>query len=778
VIIVETLGKFIKIRGRNPDKTRYEKTVRDFRPYFYVLDPIGKYTTLYGEKAKRIYCSHPGEVSKKRDEYSKTYEGDVTFNNRYLIDNYTEIKQEPVRVAFIDIEVEDTGSFPDVEKADKPILGATIYDNFTDKYYCFAIKNGSKFKSHLTYQMPITKLSKEPETINVVLFTYPNERQMIEDMVKFLLDFDFDLFFAWNGDQFDYPYIFNRLSNLMIDPAILSPFNQMESRDSKPRGRIWLDLMWSYKKLSTHEYESMSLDYISNEELGVGKHKYDKKKRVGDLYRDDFDTAILYNVTDVWLMVKIEQSKGVVDYYDTVRRFAFCNWYDIQYNTRVLDFYFLRKAKEFGIVLPTKPKNIGKGKKVEGARVIDPIAGIHKGVAVGDVRSLYPTAILTCNMSPETIISMEEATEKGIPNVVVDDICFRMDKRGFVPLVIDDLWNLRQDFKKEMKKYPFKSPEYNKWDTIQTVCKFLLNTVYGAMLAEHFRLYRRDVGKSVTYFGRKANYWMEDHIISMGATTIAGDTDSIFFIFVGNEMPIDIAEKTINYVNSTLDEFCIQNFGSAEYNRMFIEFEKIYGAVMFIDDDDGEVVKKRYAGLIVYSDGELLKEPYLEVKGFDSKRSDTPALIRDAQKKVFVHMLKGDDKFVILKIIQDIKDSIVEGKYAPEEIAIPKGMSKDVNAYGEKGRPIQVTGALYNNRYCGGHIKREKVKYIYVTGVPKGLPATYVISFTDMMPEGFIIDTKKMAELLINRKFDKIINSVGWSLEDLKGEVVSTGEWF
>jgi len=746
LIIVEALGKDILIRGRKPNGKRYEKRIRNFRPYFYVPDENGRYMSLFGDRLKKIVLNHPAEVKTERERYEKTFEADVTYINRYLIDNHKEIPKEPIRICFFDIEVDDSNGFPKASEANEKIIALACYDNFTNYYYCFALYEKSGVEK------TIIKAPDNETKLTTKIYFFEDEKELLEKFIKFIKVKDFDLIFAWNGDDFDYPYLFNRLKKLGLKPESLSPLNSLNS-DGKPRGRVWLDEMWAYRKLSQTELPSMALDYIANLELGVGK--IDKKK-VSEL---SIDELIRYNVGDVWLIKEIEKKKGIVEYFDAVRRISFCYWYDVFKNSRVLDFYFLKKAKEFGVVLPTAKKH-GK-EKIEGARVIEPKPGIHENVAVGDVRSLYPTAILTCNLSPETL---DESGE-----IKVNNVQFKKEPRGFIPKVVKDLWDLRQAWKKKRDEFDVDSPDYKKWDNLQTVLKFLLNSVYGVLLYSNFRLYNKSVGESVTYFGRRANLWMEKKVKELGYEVIAGDTDSIFFKLKKKSLEEQIieAKEVIDYVNGSLDEFCEREFGDATYNIMYIEFEKIYKRLFFARGDGDEAIKKRYSGLIVYKDGKILSEPKLEIKGFEAKRSDTPDLIKDLQKEIFKMVLHGEPKEKILRKLRKVRNMIVNGKISPEEIAIPKGMSKPIWEY-KKSLPAHIAGAIYYNKHFGGNIKQEKVKYIYVKESPPGLPKTHVISFVDKCPDGFVFDWAKMAKLLIDDKFATLFKSLGWDIGEIQ----------
>lgn len=773
MIIIEAIGKNFHIRGRRHDGSRYVKSVEDFIPYFYIQNTNGKYRSLFDDKLRKVEVNHPAQIREEREKHERTYEADITYVNRFLIDRYSEIPQEPIRYCMLDIEVDDSNGFPSIIKADKCILSITCYDSFKHTFYVFVVKRDVKEdRARYTYK-----------NIPVIEFRCVDEITMLKKYVDFIRDFDHDILLAWNGDGFDFPYISNRLALLNLDPRELSPIKQIDEESKKARGRVWLDLMRGYRKLSTHELESYSLDFIGKEELGEGKLEKGKGGLVSDLYKNNYEDFIKYNIHDVWIMLEIEKKKGIINYFDTVRRMTFSTWYDVFFNSRVLDFYFLKKAKEYGVCLPTKKRRDDKYISVAGARVIEPVTGISERVAVGDVRSLYPTAILTCNMSPETIIRSE--AEKYQTNFVkVDNVCFRIDKRGFVPKVVEEVWDFRQKLKTEMKKHPIGSSEHEKYDNMQTVAKFLLNSIYGVMLAPHFRLFTKEIGSSVTYFGRQTNIWMEEKIRETGSNIIAGDTDSIFFTLSSYEPENMVGEGilVIDFVNSTLNKFCEEKFGSSQYNKMFIEFEKIYDRVLFLKAKDGKAVKKRYAGLISWKEGKMFnEEPILEVKGFETKRSDTPFIFRGLQKKILQMILEikgneNDARKLITSILKEEKQRILNGEYNIEDIAIPKGMSKPITEY-ISNIPIHIAGALYYNKFFDGHIKQEKLKYIYVNKQPDGLPHTHVISFPEKCPDGFEINYTKMAQLLINDKFDSIFFSLDWDISDIDPEIKTLEKW-
>ena len=131
------------------------------------------------------------------------------------------------------------------------------------------------------------------------------------------------------------------------------------------------------------------------------------------------------------------------------------------------------------------------------------------GLCLFDLNSLYPHLIMQYNISPETLL------EQKHPTVTVDKILneeltfemyqdnaicangamFRKDVRGFLPELMEKMYNERVIFKKRMitakKKYE-KTPsveltkEIARCNNIQMAKKISLNSAYGAIGNQYF----------------------------------------------------------------------------------------------------------------------------------------------------------------------------------------------------------------------------------------------------------------------------------------------------
>jgi len=782
-MICESFGRLIKVRGRNPDGSRYTNTA-SFKPYFYIhayKNFEGEtFKSLNGANVRKLEFKNTGELVQNRYHHNIMYENDVRHIIKYKIDNFIEFKEEPIRTCFLDIETEDRYGFPSIKSADKMISSICCYDSFTKKYYVFltsptGVQNVYKREYNFDGNIVVAKI-----------FERESEHEMLIKFINFVTQMDFDLFYAWNGDFFDYPYIFNRMKNLDINPTLLSPFNKYTKDNDleKPAGRAFIDLLLAYKKLSTQQIESYSLDYVSELELGTKKIEHDEK--IGDMWENNINKFLKYNIKDVYLMIGIEENKGITSFFDNIRRLSFCEWYDLLYNARVLDCYMLKCAHKWNIILPSRDFNIKEDEPVQGAIVGVEQTGLTKNVAVVDVKSLYPSIIKSCNMSPETIIKStekwvrekDEMVIKLIDHCKVDDICFSLDQRGFIPRVVEELWDMRQIYKKEMHEYKYGTDEYKKLDTMQTVAKYLLNSIYGVMKFKSFRLYNRDVFKSVTYVGRLNNLYMQDVVKTSNHTIVLFDTDSVYFVLKENiyENMIEEAQQITTSINDNCSNWFVKNFGNTKYNCIKVEFEKIYGTLLTLRNEDGKEIKKNYAGLVIYNDGEDLREnPSVILMGLSGKRSTTPKLFKSLQKSVIRMILEEKTNDAVVKLKQ-IRKNIINNKYTPEELAIPIGMSKGLYEYDRPSAGIR--GAIFANQYCNENIIQEKIKYIYVKNkkYKPDIPRTDVISFTEKCVPWFEVDVSRMAERLIDKPYTNILLTLGFHIDCLKGQS-SLSDW-
>ncbi len=731
MITIENKGKDIYLFNRDRQGNRVVKKIVNFNPYFYHDKSDGETKEILGERVHKIECTFPHEVKIKRDYFNKTFESDVLYTNRYLIDNPQNQSVVPIRICYLDIEIQRTEKGYESPKfALNPILAIGCYDSFTKEYKQFCMNK-----------------------------THNNETLMLNDFIKYIEETDPDMFVSWYGDQFDLPFIIKRISNLRLDTNRLARHDQatnfigkchfLENKWSiaKIEGRILFDLMYAYKKMYSGEgRESWSLDYISRYEGLGGKEEY--RGELDDLFRTDIDKFIAYNKRDVELLVLINEKLGIVNFFDEIRRLCYCRFRDVFMNSKMADCLCLRYAKEHDFVLP-RVNNNDKG-TFKGGFVHSSEPKLHKNIAVMDMKSLYPSIMIGFNMSYETLLP---TNEEGCINL--DDKYFFKRDPGIIPSIVKPMLEKRKDVTKKMVGLDKDSREYKSlWQT-QYALKVIANSFYGVLGFRMFRLYNHEVASAVTYAARKiikeVHKWFEDK----GLKVVYGDTDSVF---------LEIGDKTIEEIEQLHKEINVYfrhnyfiQFGILPQDNIFkLEFEKIYKTILFKRKADGTGAKKRYAGRIVREDGKIVDN--FSIVGFESRRSDSPQVGRDFLKKVLIMICDEKPKEEIDKFVVEFKEKI-RTEFTAEQIGLPIGITKSLKQYKNQihARAARLANEKHNAQIQSG----DKIKYLYVKG------ENNVIAFKSekWMWDGYEIDYDMMIRRIVDLKIGPLYEGLGWEYD-------------
>jgi DNA polymerase elongation subunit (family B) len=232
----------------------------------------------------------------------------------------------------------------------------------------------------------------------------------------------------------------------------------------------------------------------------------------------------------------------------------------------------------------------------EGAYVKDPIPGLYDWVYSADVTSLYPSVIMSLNISPETKYGKIEAwdTEKfangEFRDVVIDGkhvtaeefkalvadhklgissngVLYRQDKVGLVPAVLDRWFTERVEYRKLAAQFKEQGDKVKEsfYDRRQLRQKIFLNSVYGTLGLPIFRFYDRDNAEATTLSGQHiikmtekyVNMFYTDRFAAKGKPVhkdfvIYIDTDSVYMsawpLMQLEGRSIDINDENIQYV--------------------------------------------------------------------------------------------------------------------------------------------------------------------------------------------------------------------------------------
>jgi len=782
--------------------TRQKTVISDFRPYFYVpykefpdykivpvipqkiletdkneinwMSPTGSkagpelFKTLTGEIVAKYHTKTPGDVPHFRRMFSKTWEADVRFTTRYLIDKVPKLEPVNLRIQYTDIEWD--------QETDQ-IISIAVYDNYLDKVVAFVWKpNLRPDVVQETYTFP-----KSGYQFQATIHLYNSKGSMLKGYLDFVKETDPDVLTGWYFIKYDMPGIINSVNSIRgLSSASLSPIGKCyiskEKRYYKDdvvcKGRVIWDTLKAYDNLQPTGLPDASLEAIAEKELGEGKHPLTKP--IPWLWRNDLKTLVEYNCKDAVLVYRIDNKCKVTDYYDSLRRWVGCEWENVFSGTQMWDTYILRKVQG-KVILPTKKQIVIE--RIKGAEVFIPQKGIHEWIVLIDLKSLYPSNIVTFNMSPERIVRDNSVnTDKlgkhriyHLPN----GVSFYAKPIGLFPSILLEVDAEREKYKAEMKKYPFGTSEYDVYFHLSEGIKVHKNKLYGATLYKKFRLAEREIGKSITFVGRKVIIWCRQHIIDFGLKVLYGDTDSIFYI--SNKDNLEEVIQEMNAVIKSINEGVkdlVEELGG-DRNNCYIKIEpkKIYKYFLIAKLKSGERgAKKRYAGRVVWAEGKEVDE--VDIMGFEFRRSNSSRLSRELQKKIFKVLFGYEPRDQLREYVKQAK-RILEGVgIMPdyEYFGIPQSITKPFNKY-KQDNPWR-RGAMWSNEYLGLNFTvGDKPKVIYVRRVPSSYPKTDVVCFRNNQDLlnliGLEVDVEKMFQKSVVMKLEQILDAANISIEEI-----------
>ena len=686
------------------------------------------YQKFYKDSSNKYFMkkSHPDSC-----------ELDVSFENRYLIDNFETLPEYEPRIWHLDIET-DMGI--DALKAEKPITSITVWDSYYNYFVTFSWKEGHK-----------EEIIKDE---NWITYIYGTEQKMIKKFVQILQEDDPDIITGWNVIGYDIKYIINRMYRLSINPKQLSPVNQIEddikhNTKNPIKGRIVFDLLFGYRKFHQGDIGEKSLKAV----LIDNNAPIRKLDGVND-YHSDFNNFLAYNKRDVEGTIWIDEEFGIIESFLERQRLVGCKFTSTYYNKDMVDISHLRGAKKKGFVLPTgQPHQKGT---YEGAIVIKPIPGFYKNVIVLDVKSMYPASTEAANMSFETI-------DKNGDIQLGNGICFNSKPIGLTPSLLQDIQNLREEYKIEMYKYSEGDHLYKKFNNKQRTTKFLKNSFYGWMGYESARIYNPDIAASITWLSRAALQHIIDFIHNeTGYKVIYGHTDSVFIqipeeALKQNDMK-STAKNIVTGINQSWGKF------ESKYNlisgKYAIEVDHNFLSILITG-------KNRYAGMYESND-----EFNYKIQGFEAKKKSTSPIVKNLQENVLKDILNERSKNEIFDDIKKIVSDIRTGIYTPNEICVKKKLKQDLHKY--KNNTDHTAAAKWANNNLKCNLKEEEtmIKMLVVKMNKEArllkVKSDCVIAYeTEDQIKNLIIDYDIMIEKMLRGKLKAIFFAMSWDLDSV-----------
>ena len=810
---VEQAGNRLLVRGYNNGQ-RYSDRIPFNPTLFLPTKQHSKWKTLEGQP---VQPHRFGSITEAR-EFVKGYKevpdfeihGNTRFLYQYIAEQHPEdqvkFDSSKIRIFNIDIETAAENGFPDVESADQEILAISVKDSFTGRITVFGARPYDNKDSMVDYMH------------------FRSEESMLGAFLEYWQANFPDVITGWNVQLFDMPYICNRVERILGDKFVklLSPWKLVSQREIFIKGRkqfavdtlgiSTLDYLELYKKFTYTNQESYRLDHICNVELGEKKLDHSEYDTFKEFYEHDWQKFIDYNIHDVRLVDKLDDKMKLIELAYTMAYDAKVNYEDVFSQVRMWDNYIYNELNKRKIAIPPK-KESTKDTKYAGAYVKEPKPGFYDWVVSFDLNSLYPHLIMQYNISPETLRDTRHpsATVDGILNqeVIIEKefaTCangaqYRKDRHGFLPEMMQKMYDSRVIFKKKMikaKQQYEKTPtvelmkEIARCNNIQMAKKISLNSAYGAIGNEHFRYYKTANAEAITLSGQVSIRWIEnkmnEYLNKLLSTqdkdyVIASDTDSIY-LNLGPLVNKFLASKSSDKaaVVSLLNKICEEKFEPfiEESYKELATYVSAYEQKMSmkrenIADRGIWTAKKRYILNVWDSEGVRYNEPKMKIMGLETARSSTPAYFRDKLYAAFQIIISKDNDELIT-FINGVRNETKERPY--DEVAFPRGVNNlskyrhPTNIY-TSGTPIHVRGALLYNWYVRKYQvehkhpfiqEGEKIKFMYLK-TPNPLHEN-CISFFGELPKEFgiekYVDYQTQFEKSFLEPLKNVLQCIGW----------------
>ncbi len=371
-----------------------------------------------------------------------------------------------------------------------------------------------------------------------------------------------------------------------------------------------------------------------------------------------------------------------------------------------------------------------------GGLILQPKPDIYENIAECDFSSIYPTLMVTRNISPETICTRTDCPYDEKYCIPVPELSFKIctRKRGIVSKSLEMLVNRRKGFKRLIEE----GNNVKKYEFIQNTLKGVLVSCFGYLGFKNAKFGRVEAHTAVTALAREVLLKTQDIGEEMGFEMIHGIVDSVWLKSeedIGHEDIVEFCRRVTEKVDISMSP-------KGVYKWMVIPSSRLHPTIAPLN---------RYYG--VFRNGSI------KTRGIEIRRRDTCLYVGDCQISMIKILARANDKAGFLEripdayaICQSYIDRLHDDDVDLRDLILNTTLTREPNEYRATSRAAVVAQQLVK---VGRELHAgQKVRYVMTdAGAENPLRRVKALELIDNSTR---YDQKAYAELC-ERAFESLI---------------------
>jgi DNA polymerase-2 len=380
-----------------------------------------------------------------------------------------------------------------------------------------------------------------------------------------------------------------------------------------------------------------------------------------------------------------------------------------------------------------------------GGLIFQPKPDIYENVAECDFSSMYPTLMVTRNISPETICTRTKCPYDYKYCIAIPQQSFKIctHRRGIVSKSLEMLVNRRTDLKKLIEE----GQDTKKYEFIQNTLKGVLVSCFGYLGFKNAKFGRVEAHTAVTALAREVMLETQEIGEEMGFEMLHGIVDSVWLR--ASEGAIEY-ESVVEFCERVSKKVDIKMSPKGVYKWMVIPSSRLHPSIAPLN---------RYYG--VYKNGEI------KTRGIETRRRDTCLYVGDCQMAMIKILAQASNKTGFLRRISEAYEtcrSYIEKLYDNDvdlrDLILNANLTRNPEEYRAVSRAAVVAQQLVK---AGQELHAgQRVRYIMVDA--DSINPLRRVKALELLDESTRYDPKAYAELC-QRAFENLIPAQYLGLE-------------